>query len=216
MVKKGAPTLKSLEKQLQDVLEGLAAMRAGAQAAGIDLDRPAQAEDVEPPPVETVLEFPVTGPGGGVWFLDQRQINDWALLFPGVDILAECRKALAWVQTNQRKTAKGMPRYLTGWITRAVNRGTAARLSRKVAPNAGAQTEDQRRRVQQRDQVAQRRRELAIETLDTLAGDELRLLEQQARRELIEGGYDNTTTSAQAAEVVRRKMISLLEERQRR
>jgi uncharacterized protein YdaU (DUF1376 family) len=67
------------------------------------------------------LTFPVIGSEKPTWALTERQITEWERLFPGVPILAECRKALAWVQANQRKTAKGMPKFLTAWLTRAVD-----------------------------------------------------------------------------------------------
>ena len=45
--------------------------------------------------------------------------------YPGVDLKAEARKAHAWCVANKskRKTAKGMPRFLNGWMERAQNRG---------------------------------------------------------------------------------------------
>jgi hypothetical protein len=40
-----------------------------------------------------------------------------------LNILAECRSALAYVEgrPRNRKTATGMPAYLTSWLTRSVN-----------------------------------------------------------------------------------------------
>lgn len=79
-----------------------------------------------------LLTFPVVGAEPHEWRLRRVQVEEWGRLFPGLDVLAECRHALAWVQAHpgRRKTAKGMPRFLVGWFTRTVDRrganGTAA------------------------------------------------------------------------------------------
>ncbi|MCR4339537.1 MAG: hypothetical protein NUW01_06585 [Gemmatimonadaceae bacterium] len=77
----------------------------------------ASSEPEEP----AVLTFPVVGLGGPTWGLTQGQIDQWRELFPGIDVLAECRAALAWAQANKgkRKTATGMLRFLAAWLTRA-------------------------------------------------------------------------------------------------
>ena len=44
---------------------------------------------------------------------------------PGVDILGEARKALAWANANptKRKTARGMAKFLLSWMGRVQDRG---------------------------------------------------------------------------------------------
>ena len=75
-----------------------------------------------------VLEFPVVGTGGKTWQLLEAQVAEWATSFPGLDILAQCRAALAWLRVNpgRRKTDKGMARFLVNWLTRTVDSGRAA------------------------------------------------------------------------------------------
>lgn len=60
------------------------------------------------------------------WALTQEQLDSWTPLYPGVDILGECGKALAWLEANGRKTARGMPKFLVGWLNRSndAHRGT--------------------------------------------------------------------------------------------
>ena len=72
-----------------------------------------------------VLTFQTIGTKGRRWDLSQQQVNLWVAAYPGLDVMAECRKALAWVQANlsRRKTAKGMPRYLVNWLNRATDSG---------------------------------------------------------------------------------------------
>lgn len=76
----------------------------------------------------SLLVFPVIGVSGTEWALTQRQADNWRLLFPGLDIDAEARKALAWIQAHpdRRKTPKGMPKFLVAWLTRTVDRGRAS------------------------------------------------------------------------------------------
>jgi hypothetical protein len=78
-----------------------------------------------------VLTFPCSGKIKN-WNLTQSQIDEWSALFPTVDILAESRKALAWVKAKTPKTAKGMPQYLVGWFGRTNDkqRGNAQPLTR--------------------------------------------------------------------------------------
>jgi hypothetical protein len=55
------------------------------------------------------------------WHLRQAKVNRLTELFPKLDVMAEAYKALAWVEANpdNRKTAAGMDRFFTGWLTRA-------------------------------------------------------------------------------------------------
>jgi hypothetical protein len=91
---------------------------------------PSPSPSPSPSPVEEslvppVLVFPTTGPAGKEWLLSREQVTAWRSLFPTLDVLAEARKALAWVIANpgRRKTVKGMPKFLVNWLTRAVDRG---------------------------------------------------------------------------------------------
>ena len=70
------------------------------------------------------LVFPTSGPVNA-WTLTEGQVARWAELYPAVDIRAEARKALAWVEANRsrRKTAVGMPRFFVAWLGRANDRG---------------------------------------------------------------------------------------------
>lgn len=81
-------------------------------------------ESVEADASTPVARFPCVG-RETTWPLLDSQVQEWAELYPNLDVLDECRKALAWIQANQghRKTAKGMPRFLVGWLNRSVERG---------------------------------------------------------------------------------------------
>jgi hypothetical protein len=75
------------------------------------------------------LSFPVVGSAVPTWVLVEGQVEDWRVLFPGLDVHGEARKALAWLQASpgRRKTARGMPRFLVGWLSRVVDRGGGQR-----------------------------------------------------------------------------------------
>lgn len=74
-----------------------------------------------------VLLFPCVGKGPKEWALTAAKLAEYQDAFPGVDALAECRKALQWCRDNprNRKTAAGMPRFLTNWLSRAQDKGVS-------------------------------------------------------------------------------------------
>lgn len=76
-----------------------------------------------PPSVPAVLEFSCVGVDP-TWELTQDQLDEWSRLFPHLNVLNECRAAKAWVDASpeRRKTAKGMRRFLVGWIGRSQDR----------------------------------------------------------------------------------------------
>jgi hypothetical protein len=87
------------------------------QAKPIQEDSSVVSEPTTDPPI---LIFPCNG-NPKEWGLTQAQISEWNEIYSGIDILAECKKALAWIRANRRKTAKGMPKFLVGWLNKAVD-----------------------------------------------------------------------------------------------
>lgn len=87
-------------------------------------DASAEPEASSPP----VLMFPVVGAGEKHWPLREAQVAEWVEAYPGTDVLAECRRALAWVNASpaKRKTAGGMRRFLVGWLNRGVDNRRAS------------------------------------------------------------------------------------------
>lgn len=72
------------------------------------------------PPADAVLTFPTIGQIK-TWHLTQEQIESWADAYPGMDVLAEARRALVWVLANQKKTAGGMGSFLVRWLNKSAN-----------------------------------------------------------------------------------------------
>lgn len=64
---------------------------------------------------------------GETWDLTESGDELLARAFPEIDRLEQYAKAAGWLGANptKRKTPRGMPRFLFGWLERAVNRGTA-------------------------------------------------------------------------------------------
>lgn len=83
--------------------------------------RPADA-GAPPPAADVVLDYPTIGKVQA-WQLTRAQLEEWATLYPGLDVERECRKAAAWIRANlgRRKTAGGMARFLVTWLNRAVD-----------------------------------------------------------------------------------------------
>lgn len=55
------------------------------------------------------------------WYLPQVKLDEYTGVFPNLDVEAELRKAAQWLNDNpsRRKTARGMTRFLGGWLGRA-------------------------------------------------------------------------------------------------
>ncbi len=73
-----------------------------------------------------VLEFETVGGRknkANTWALTEAYVAEMGGAFPGVDVVAECRKALGWTRAKpaNRKTADGMREFLWKWMTRAQN-----------------------------------------------------------------------------------------------
>jgi hypothetical protein len=80
------------------------------------------AEPAEPAPA--LVTFPCSGKPDA-WGMTECYRAEWAAAYPCVDVMAEARKALAWVNANptKRKTARGMAKFLLGWMSRQQDRG---------------------------------------------------------------------------------------------
>ncbi len=78
-----------------------------------------------PEPVVPVLEFPVAHKTKKTWALTQTLIDELTEAFPAVDVLQQCKQALAWVKANPgRKDPQGMSAFLTNWMSRQQNKGS--------------------------------------------------------------------------------------------
>ncbi len=74
---------------------------------------------------DSILSFQTVGTGQTEWNLTQALLDEFVEAYPGIDVMAQIRKAKAWIVSNpgKRKTPRGMPKFLNGWLEKATNRG---------------------------------------------------------------------------------------------
>jgi hypothetical protein len=91
-----------------------------------------------------LMEFPVVGGKVKVWAFRESHADQLAEAFPGVDVVAQSRKALGWLMANPKKTKTpaGMPKFLFGWMERNQNSGGSV-ASRGSPPSSTARPENQ-------------------------------------------------------------------------
>lgn len=99
-----------------------------------ELDEPAST-----PPVITLIlndktEYPIY----------QSDVNEWAELYPAVDVMQELRKMKGWCKDNpsKRKTKRGIRRFVNSWLARQQDAGGATRKweNNKECDTHGAQS----------------------------------------------------------------------------
>lgn len=85
----------------------------------------------------TAVVFPVNG--GKVWRMDDALANQLAIAYPKLDIAQELDRAKAWLLANpsRMKTARGMGRFVSNWMSTADTR-------RQVTVAAGAKAQPER------------------------------------------------------------------------
>jgi len=90
-----------------------------------------------PPIPEPVLVFPAKGEPKQ-WHLTPAKLAEWQGTFPDLDVLSTCRKALQWLRDNPEhgKTAKGMMKYIGGFLGREQNDPRSA-LRRNTSRSKG-------------------------------------------------------------------------------
>jgi hypothetical protein len=109
-------------------VDGAATENETGSSESLPRSEPAAATDVAVidvviPDDPLLLTFPTIGPDGDEWYLNRSHIEEWSDLYPGLPVLDECRKALSWILADKarRKTKKGMPRFVVGWLNRTAN-----------------------------------------------------------------------------------------------
>jgi len=88
----------------------------------ISLELQSNSKPPEDPPTE--FSFPTVGKPKGDWTLPQSLLAEYSEAYPSLDVKSELRAAKAWLVSNKakRKTHRGMPTFLNGWLSRTQNR----------------------------------------------------------------------------------------------
>lgn len=91
-------------------------------------------ESASTPPVITLLlndgtEYPVS----------VEQCQEWAGLYPAVDVIQQLRKMKAWLKVNpkKRKTRRGVGAFIVNWLSREQDKGHYAPASSQPARSDG-------------------------------------------------------------------------------
>jgi hypothetical protein len=65
------------------------------------------------------MRFPLAN--GAFWQPTEEQQVRWAAAYTDLDFGAELTRACIWLEANtaRRKTARGMPKFLVGWLNRS-------------------------------------------------------------------------------------------------
>lgn len=88
-------------------------------------------QPIQKPQESAIICIPlVSGEDYGV---TQDDIEEWAAAYPAVDVLQQLRNMRQWCLSNPRKkkTARGIRRFITGWLERKQNRGGDPQVSSK-------------------------------------------------------------------------------------
>lgn len=78
-------------------------------------------------PLNDGTDFPVS----------QEQCQEWAGLYPAVDVIQQLRNMRGWLIGNptKRKTRRGIVRFVTSWLSREQDRGGGGRRDRNANGN---------------------------------------------------------------------------------
>lgn len=80
----------------------------------------AEPETVSAPPV---ILLPLND--GTDYAVSQEQCQEWAGLYPAVDVIQQLRSMRGWLDSNpsRRKTKRGINRFITSWLAKEQDRG---------------------------------------------------------------------------------------------
>lgn len=73
----------------------------------------------------------------GVHEVRERDVGEWQELYPAVDVKQELRKMVGWAKSNpsQRKTKKGINRFINNWLAREQDRSRTMLKQRSPVAN---------------------------------------------------------------------------------
>lgn len=126
--------------EIDEILQVAASCRKSPQVAAViqsnsiqSESNPNSAPETEPasdrnPVIALTLndksEFPIF----------QEQVNEWADLYPAVDVIQQLRNMKGWLMANpkRRKTKSGILKFITGWLSREQDKGKATNTSMRT------------------------------------------------------------------------------------
>lgn len=131
---------KELEEDVEKEREGeVPSLRSGTSPGA-----------TEPP----VIVLPLNDGTG--YEVSQEQSQEWAGLYPAVDVIQQLRNMKGWLDANptRRKTRKGVLRFINSWLSREQDRGYT---SQKGRSRFGGTTDDGTRAKRMADDLSRLR-----------------------------------------------------------
>lgn len=148
----------------------------------------------EVPAEAGVFELPLPGKQGE-WQVPKNLYDELVAIYPDVSVMAELGKMRAWLLTNPRKTAKGLPRFIANWLTRTQdsprkksthNGGTNGSTGKHTNGNSSRGTDGNEEAL--REVLAeQRRARRGSGGVPAPAGGDVRPQDEQEVRERVSG-----------------------------
>ena len=65
---------------------------------------------------EKNIKLPLAG--GKIYIVTQEKIDHWLKLFPDVSVGQELKNMQAWLETNRKKTERGIESFIVRWLTK--------------------------------------------------------------------------------------------------
>lgn len=96
----------------------------------IEIDKNTICAEVETSTPEVFISLPLVT-GSGSFDVTINYLNSLRQLYPAVDVEQEFRKMYGWLDSNprNRKTARGIKRFITGWLGRAQDQAPVTRTA---------------------------------------------------------------------------------------
>lgn len=96
----------------------------------IEIDKNTICAEVETSTPEVFISLPLVT-GSGSFNVTINYLNSLRQLYPAVDVEQEFRKMYGWLDSNprNRKTARGIKRFITGWLGRAQDQAPVTRTA---------------------------------------------------------------------------------------
>lgn len=112
----------TLEAVADAVTDSVTDLATDPEPAAVGSERPQAEKQPRVPASPAVLEFPCRG-AEATWLFTEEFLLQLEESFPGIDVLAECKKARGYVVANieKRKTHTGMRKFLWSWLNREAN-----------------------------------------------------------------------------------------------
>jgi hypothetical protein len=139
-------------------------------------EKAATAPEREPPLHQAVALLPVVGPphervdARGYYLVCTEQVSQWEGWYPELDLRRELERMASWLEANprQRKTARGIPRFVRNWLDREANnprgrRAATSGLGSEAEYAAQANPDPEAQAKREREELAASRAQGAAE-----------------------------------------------------